>query len=995
MTNLEESVKETTVVIIGGGATGTGILRDLAMRGVRALLFEMGSVANGTSSRFHGLLHSGARYAVSDNEAAAECIRENIILKRIGKSCVQNTGGFFVLTEKDDPSYVEKWVEGCRRAGIDAVEIDPAEAKRMEPDLAPDVKRVFRVPDGTIDGFRLVQQNVMSARRYGSEALTYHAVTGITTFNGRVTGVDVLDRATGEKYHVACSIVINAAGSWSGQVARLVGLDIPVTPDKGSLIIFNQRFAGRVINRLHKSSDGDIFVPHGSITILGTTSTSVKDPAESKPTTAEILHLLDCGRPLIANLDSFRILRAFAGTRPLYTPGGAQGRAASRGFHISDHAEEGVDGMVTIFGGKFTTFRLMAEKVCDLVCRKLGVTAACRTADEPIVMPPSPETRARARKCFMPQTVGLVADRLGDDFADLVEKASGSTRPNPLLCECEMVSFKEIAYQAAKPSTHSLNDIRLATRMGMGTCQGTFCALRAAGCLCENGLSTSLSGGPLGDIAAFVQERWKGVRPVYWGQLAREMEMTRMVHCANLALDSSLDDAARTEVEGSFSPDFRLPEAVMPEASSFARRGNARSTQKADTIVVGGGLAGLTAALVAARQGQKVTLISRGAGALAISTSAIDVLGRTTKGLVSGSTLSHIDELPDGHPYRLLGADRLLEAFGFLSRLAAVDGWKYRDFGLNSDNTFVPSFIGTLKATGFVPRSMDAASAGKAKRILVCGVDGVRDCMPSLPAEVFATRPQFEGVEFSSAILDSPVHSGYRALTALDVARACDGSGFEVLLADLARKARGYDAVFLPPVLGTLPGDEKWVRACDAAGCPVVEMAAIPPGVTGMRLGHLFNEALRREGVTCVENTLIKGCEMENGRMTAVLSSNTDGVRRFEADRFIVATGGLTGGGLTLEPGKCTEDVLGLTLSVPAETTEWTAPSVFGWQPFACLGVPVTKDLLPGAGGSPFASNVRFAGRIVGGFDPVFEKSGNGVALATGYWAAAAPWGEN
>ena len=158
-------MKETTVVIIGGGATGTGILRDLAMRGVRALLFEMGSVANGTSSRFHGLLHSGARYAVSDNEAAAECIRENIILKRIGKSCVQNTGGFFVLTEKDDPSYVEKWVEGCRRAGIDAVEIDPAEAKRMEPDLAPDLKRVFRVPDGTIDGFRLVQQNVMSARR--------------------------------------------------------------------------------------------------------------------------------------------------------------------------------------------------------------------------------------------------------------------------------------------------------------------------------------------------------------------------------------------------------------------------------------------------------------------------------------------------------------------------------------------------------------------------------------------------------------------------------------------------------------------------------------------------------------------------------------------------------------------------------------------------------------------------------------------------------------
>jgi len=280
--------------------------------------------------------------------------------------------------------------------------------------------------------------------------------------------------------------------------------------------------------------------------------------------------------------------------------------------------------------------------------------------------------------------------------------------------------------------------------------------------------------------------------------------------------------------------------------------------------VVGGGLAGLTAALVAARSGQKVTLISRGAGALSISTSAIDVLGRTTKGLVGDSPLSHIDELPDGHPYRLLGADRLLEAFSFLSRLALDSGWKYRDFDRETANTHVPSLIGTLKATGLVPRSMDAAGAGSAKRILVCGVDGVRDCMPSLPAEIFATRPQFAGVTFSSAILDSPVHSGYRALTALDVARACDGSGLDVLLADLGRKARGYDAVFLPPVLGTLSGDERWRRACDAAGCPVVEMAAIPPGVTGMRLGHLFSEALRREGVTCVENTLVKGCEMEN-----------------------------------------------------------------------------------------------------------------------------------
>ena len=111
-------MKETTVVIIGGGATGSGVLRDLAMRGIPALLLEKGGICNGTSSRFHGLLHSGGRYAVSDTEAAAECIRENMILRRIGHGCVRDTEGFFVLTPQDDPDYVDKWVKGCAEAGI-------------------------------------------------------------------------------------------------------------------------------------------------------------------------------------------------------------------------------------------------------------------------------------------------------------------------------------------------------------------------------------------------------------------------------------------------------------------------------------------------------------------------------------------------------------------------------------------------------------------------------------------------------------------------------------------------------------------------------------------------------------------------------------------------------------------------------------------------------------------------------------------------------------
>ena len=154
-----------TVVVIGGGATGTGILRDLSMRGVKTLLIERGDLASDASGRFHGLLHSGARYAVTDPRSAKECIEENAILRRIGKHCVEKTEGFFVRLEGDGEDYEGQWVAGCAAARIHAKRVDLKEARRLEPHLSRRAVSVFRVPDSAIDGFRLCWQNVASARR--------------------------------------------------------------------------------------------------------------------------------------------------------------------------------------------------------------------------------------------------------------------------------------------------------------------------------------------------------------------------------------------------------------------------------------------------------------------------------------------------------------------------------------------------------------------------------------------------------------------------------------------------------------------------------------------------------------------------------------------------------------------------------------------------------------------------------------------------------------
>src|SRR5919198_1738695 len=109
---------ETEVLVIGGGSTGAGVVHDAALRGLSAVLVERRDLADGTTGRFHGLLHSGARYAVKDPDAAVECIKENAIVRRIAADCVEDTGGLFVCTPWDDPANGDTFVEGCRGTGI-------------------------------------------------------------------------------------------------------------------------------------------------------------------------------------------------------------------------------------------------------------------------------------------------------------------------------------------------------------------------------------------------------------------------------------------------------------------------------------------------------------------------------------------------------------------------------------------------------------------------------------------------------------------------------------------------------------------------------------------------------------------------------------------------------------------------------------------------------------------------------------------------------------
>lgn len=498
---------ETDVVVIGGGATGAGTLRDLAMRGFRALLVERSDLSNGTSGRYHGLLHSGGRYAVKDPVSARECIRENLILRRIASAAIEDTGGLFVSTPDDDPDYANAFVAACQNTGIPVEEITTVEALRREPLLNPRITRAFSVPDGSCEPWALVEGNVASARQYGAEAWTYHQVMGFERSGDRLTAVCVTDMRTGEDKRIACSFVINAAGAWAGQIGEMAGADIHMTAGKGSMVVMNHRLVNTVINRCHMPGDGDILVPVGSVCIIGTTSINVPDPDVYDITPGEIDMMLVEGEKLIPGFSRARSLRAYAGVRPLYSDQSAesaQGRDVTRAYAVLNHLErDGLANMVSIVGGKLTTYRLMAEEGVDAMCRNLGVERECRTALEAL---PSCEDH---RYYSIQHRLEEIEDRGGAESA--------------LVCECEFVTRAQVEEVAIAKNTHDLDDIRRELRLGMGPCQGGFCTYRAAGILHDlQHLSPEVTNDAL---VRFLERRWKGIKPVLWGDDLRQVKL--------------------------------------------------------------------------------------------------------------------------------------------------------------------------------------------------------------------------------------------------------------------------------------------------------------------------------------------------------------------------------------------------------------------------------------------------------------------------------------
>jgi glycerol-3-phosphate dehydrogenase len=386
---LESHRHDAHVLIIGGGGTGGALAHDLSLRGLRVTLVERGELTSGTTGRHHGMLHSGGRYAVGDRESAVECIEENMILRRICPGSLELNDGLFVAVCDEDIEYLEPLVAACEASGIPAERLTPRQALRLEPNLNPDLKAAVRVPDGSFDAMRVPLRFFTTAIHNGATIRPYTEVTGLLVHNRLVSGAVVHDHITDASGEIHADLVVNATGPWSEKLAAMAGVDVPIQPSPGVLLALCGRLCNMVINRLHKSGDGDIVLPQRALSVVGTSSWVVEDPEDLGVPEDHVERMYAEGAKLIPAVRHAERRAAWSAARPLVGSRGEgdSGRELSRTFKTFDHMEtDGLEGFVTITGGKATTLRGMAELCADVVCRKLDVDEPCRTR-ETVLLP--------------------------------------------------------------------------------------------------------------------------------------------------------------------------------------------------------------------------------------------------------------------------------------------------------------------------------------------------------------------------------------------------------------------------------------------------------------------------------------------------------------------------------------------------------------------------------------------------------------------------------
>lgn len=370
------------VLVVGGGINGAGIARDLALRGLAVALVEKGDFGSGTSSASTKLIHGGLRYLErGDLRLVFESCRERQILQRIAPHLVRPLP-FMIPVYRDDPRSLATirtglalydtlaFFRSTRRHRI----LSPEEALSREPALREEgLLGAALYWDCRMDDARLCLENVLAAREAGAQTLNYLKVVGFLQHEGKICGVRCRDGEEGEEIEIEAQVVVNATGPWLQALCFLAGdRGAKLRPTRGTHLLVPRISHGEEALYLTAGRDDRLFfvIPWGELSLVGTTDVDHPgEPDTVAPGEEEIEYLLaELGRHLReAAPRRCDVVAGFAGLRPLIAASGPRISRISREHRIF----ESPSGLLSVGGGKYTTYRAVAAEVAGKICKRL------------------------------------------------------------------------------------------------------------------------------------------------------------------------------------------------------------------------------------------------------------------------------------------------------------------------------------------------------------------------------------------------------------------------------------------------------------------------------------------------------------------------------------------------------------------------------------------------------------------------------------------------
>ncbi len=541
------------LIVVGGGCNGTGIARDAAMRGLKVCLLEKNDFAAGTTGASSGMIHGGPRYLQYEvGTTKLACQDANYIRRIAPHLCfripfivpVMKEGGE-AWADKLRLELIETFFEvydrfSALKGGKRHTRLSPEELQQLEPGIPSGVEGGVTFDEWGIDTNRLCVANALAAAQYGAEVQNHTEVTRVIKEGGRVIGVEVRNTQTGTCETLAGKILFNATGPWSPRFGALAGVSIKLRPAKGIHLVLDRRLTNMAI--VSKCVDGrQIFInPHENYTLVGTTDDDYYgDLDDIQVTEDEIRYLIEGIEPVFPEVHQARIITTWRGVRPTLYGHDCYEDELSREHEVIDHATtDGVEGILSIIGGKLASYRVMAEEATDLALKKLEMKAGCQTHQVPLPGgDQEPDVFGLAKGYGIdPYVVRRLGYRHGSGAEEILRQTQQSPRHKTVLCPCEPVIEAELRHCIQGEWATTLTDLFRRTRCGSGPCQGGLCAVPASSVLAEEkGLSAEQT---ITELADFLQFLWKARSSVVDGEQLAQEEVNAAIFQGTLGLSA-------------------------------------------------------------------------------------------------------------------------------------------------------------------------------------------------------------------------------------------------------------------------------------------------------------------------------------------------------------------------------------------------------------------------------------------------------------------------